>query len=374
MIPRKWHDLAAWDAAVLDAKRLVARAQKCQFYQFADGFDNYNSASLLYELVNGSISFSSAYARFPPPAGLPGQGISISTGGAYIRKNLQSNQATLIIKIAFKPANYGGSSGAGNPFLAVLDAGTAQCYFQLLPSGAVTVYSSAMVAETGPGVIALGQYYGIEIEITIGSSTGAVQIWVNGFQVLTATGLNTQRSSNAYANQVAIGDIADNNLSGYFDDFRVWDSTGSSQNAPLGTDSRVVTKLPSGAGSTTQWTPNGAAANWQCVDDNPPDGDTTYVSSSTIDNVDTYAMPTAGFTAAPVTVVSRIYARKDDGATRAEEIGVQSSGSALSGGNPTLGSTYAFYDGNCSVEDPHTLAPWTAAGADAAEFWMMETA
>jgi hypothetical protein len=345
-------------------------------YQFCDPFDNYNTASQLYESVTGSIIYSSSFARFAPPAGLPGQGIKIASNGANIRKNMQSNQQTLIIKASFNFATLGNSGPGGNPFMGVLDAGTYQWVLSVLVSGAILISQNgtgAIQIQTGPGIIASGLWYSIEAAVTINGTSSTAQVWVNGFEVINATGLHCQASANAYGNQVALGDLAiDGLVNMLIDDFRVWDNTGSAQNAPLGTDSRLVTKLPSAAGAFSGFTPNGAAANWQCVDDNPPDGDTTYVSSTTAGTEDAYTMPSAGFTAAPAMVVPRAYARKDDGTARTLDIGLLSSGTIGIANAFVMGSSYAFIDG-CIPIDPHTSAAWTAAAADAAQFWQEET-
>jgi len=352
---------------------IVPRAQECRLYQFSDGFDNYNSASLMYETVGGSPSIGTAYRRFAPPSGTPGQGISLPTS-AYVRKNMKSNQPVWIIKAAYCPLAMPSSE---SQILGLLDSGTSQVSICLTSAGAIAVYTgwerlggNILLTSTGPGILATGQYYGIEWEVGI-SNSSFCYVWVNGVEVLAATGLNTQFTSDAYANQVMLGD---GGIACYFDDFRVWDNTGSYQNAPLGSDSRIITKLPNGNGSTDQWTANGASANWQCVDDNPPDGDTTYVSCSTAGDLDEYTAPSAGFTVAPAMVAARVYARKDDGATREMEFGVVSSSAVgeSSIGAIALSSTYAFYDGAIYV-DPHTSAAWTAAGADAAGFQKTET-
>ncbi len=326
----------------------------------------------MYDTVSGTVTYSSVYARFAPPAGLPGQGVKVP---GWIRKNMKSNQATFIIFLGFNLPSLGNGGPGGNPFLTVYDSGTAQWSLVVFSSGALGIIrsnASTVQAQTGPGVVAPNQWYGIELQVTVNSSGGAAEIWLGGVVVLTATGLNTQASANAYGNQVAIGDINNNGLSGpMFDDFRVWDNTGGSQNAPVQLDRRLITKLPSGAGTNTAWSPNGAAANWQCVDETPPDGDTTYVSSTGL-NVDDYAMPSAGLSSAPTMVVAKSYARKDDSATRALEVGVLS-GSTTSFGSPyTMNSTYAFYD-SCISVDPNTSAAWTAAGADAAHHCKFES-
>jgi hypothetical protein len=363
----------SWDRAVFDARELCAavRRRECRAYQFADGFDNYNTASLMYEYTFGTNAISSSYARFAPPSGLPGQGIRFNQNGALIRKNTQSNQATFIIKLAVNFQNLGAAT-SGNGFLLASDAGTAQWFLTVSTSGALGIWSNGSYRYlTGPGIIGTNLWYGIEVEVTVSSTAGVVNVWVNGTQVMAVTGICTQASANAYANQVAIGDAFTEGVNLYADDFRVWDNTGSTQSAPLGTDSRIVTKMPSGAGQFTQWTPNGAAANWQCVDDNPPDDDTTYVSGATASLLDAYAMPSAGFTLAPAMVVARSRVRKDDGATRQLQLGAGSSGSTGVTETYTLGSTYAFVDA-CVPDDPHTSVPWTAAAADAAQHFKAE--
>jgi hypothetical protein len=367
----------SWDAAVCDAHRLCAavRRRECCAYQFADGFDNYNSATLLYETVAGTITYGTAYRRFVPPAGLPGQGIKFS-GGVFssIRKNLLSNQATLIIKVAVYFTGFGSTNTYGNPFLAVSDGTGVQWWLTLLQSGAIGLSKSGnsgpLVAQTGPGVIATNTWYGIEIEVTISSTVGTCSLWVNGVSALAVTGINTQSTSNAYGNQVSLGDLENRLANFYADDFRVWDSTGSTQNAPAATDTQIITKLPSGAGAFASWTPNGAAANWQCVDDNPPDDDTTYVSASVASAQDAYAMPSAGLSQAPLMVVARSRVRTDGG-THTLEIGVVSGGFDAAGATFTPGSTYGFID-SCIADDPATTAPWTAAAADAAQHWKNE--
>lgn len=374
MRSHKVHNLAAWDAAVLDARRLVARAQACRAYQDADGFDNYNTLSQRWETISGSPSISTAYRRFAPPSGCPGQGLYLPAG-AYAQKNMQSNQATLILKCAY----YGlGTPSSQNQIMGTYDNNTSQVAVVWLSSGAIQAWGgyahtggNIVLGGTGPGVIAPNRWFGVEIEITHAAS-GSVTVWVNGVEVLALTGVATNFSGNSYAGQVRLAESL--NVGAYFDDYRVWDNTGSTQNAPIGTglqDSRIITKMPSGAGALTQFTPNGASANWQCVDDNPPDGDTTYVSGSTASLEDAYAAPAAGFSAAPVMVVARAYARKDDAGTRVLAAGFDSSGNTSVGTHVTLGSSYAFVDG-CIPDDPNTSALWTAAGADAAQILIEE--
>lgn len=345
----------SWDRAVRDASALCAavrRRENPRLYQFCDGFDNYNSATIMYETVAGTPTYSSSYARFGAPAGLPGQGVYLASG-SYIRKNMQSNQATLIAKVAYRalstPSSFtsiivlvDGTGGADQVAIGWNNAGAIQAI-----NGYQHVGGGTVIATSGPGVIAPLQWFGVEVLCTISGSAGVLQVWVNGAEVLNLISLNTQFTSNAWANQVQLADSV--NPGAYFDDFRVYDSTGSTQNAPIGSgfDSRILTKLPSGAGGLTQWTPNGASANWQCVDDSPPDGDTTYVSSTST-NYDSYALPSAGIVVPPFMVVARSYYRKDDANVRTFQNGVRS------GTSNALGAT--FTAGSCTSGSCRSLA------------------
>jgi len=338
-------------------------------HQFSDGFDEYNSAAIAYSTVSGSITYSSSYARFAPPAGFPGQGVKVGNG-AYAYYNLSSSQSTLIIRIAFYVAALSGRAS----FLSLANSGTDRCNFFVQSSGAIGVRSGlgsgTTLATTTPGLLTAGQWYGLEVEVAISTTVGAVTAWLNGVQILTASGLDFL---DTIVNQVGFGDLNTGGIGWYFDDFRVWDNTGSTQNAPTGTDGRIITKLASGPGAFAQMTPNGAAANWQCTDENPPNAGTTYVSGATSGLVDSYAMPAAAFSAAPVMVVARSYVSKNDGGARSIEIGVDSAGTQGYGSTFVVGSSYAYIE-SCIALDPHTGAAWTAAGADAAQHCKQQTA
>ena len=210
--------------------------------------------------------------------------------------------------------------------------------------------------------------HGIEVDVTFSGSAGSVQCWLDGTLVIPLTGgLNTIKTANAYANQVGWGafSLSSQPVGDYSDYLRVWDATGSYQNVPLGYDVRKLTKLPQGAGALTGFTPS-AGANWACVDDATPDGDTTYVSSSAASTEDAYDMGSSGLSFIPSMVVAKSYARKDDGATRSLQVGVLSGSSQGLGTAATMSSSYGWVSACISV-DPATGVPPTAAAADSFE-------
>jgi len=352
-------------------------------YQFADPFDHYNTPTLMYETVSGTVTISSAFTRFPAIAGFPNQGINVVGGG--VRKNLKSNCSTLIYRLSF---GIGAMPFNNQILLSLWDTATLQCFLGITPTGALQFYTQVATFNPVPigpssplGLIApttgTKPNHGVEIVVIFAAGSGSVACYLDGALVIPLTGgLTTIKSGNAYANQIGIGapnSLGFNNgLNVYADWLCVWDNTGSSQNAALGFDFRKLTKLPVGAGDLTQWAANGAASNFQCVNENPPDDDTTYVSSSS-PNSDSYAMGTAGFSGVPSTVVAKSRVRKDDANTRSLQIGVRSAGSNGLGSTYTLGTSYVFID-SCIPVDPATGLVPTSAAADAYQHLKSETA
>lgn len=352
-------------------------------YQFADSFDHYNTPSQMYETVSGTMSISSSFARFPAIAGFPNQGINVNGGG--IRKTLKSNCSKLIAFLSF---GIGAMPFNNQILIPFWDTSGLQCFLGITPTGALQFYTQvatfnpvAIGPSTPLGMIAptsgTKPNHGVEVVVTFSSGSGSVECYLDGALVIALTGgLTTIKTGNAYANQVGIGAPTglgfNTGLNIYAEHFRVWDDSGSTQNAAIGFDCRKLTKLPTGAGDLTQWTANGAGSNYQCVDENPPDDDTTYVSSSST-NSDSYVMGTAGFLGIPSMVVAKSRVRKDDASTRSLQIGVRSSGSNGLGSTYTLGTTYGFID-SCIPVDPATGLVPTAAAADAYQHLKSETA
>ena len=347
-------------------------------YQFADGFDNYDTTAIraaeMWETVSGSPTISSSYARFPAVGSYPNQGVKLASGGGYIRKNLNSNQGNLI---AFM--SYGGALPASGTlsFLQFQNAGVAQCSLGVTSAGALVFYQSngagggILLASSSPGLLSTTTVpsHGIEIQVTFSATIGRVQVWLDGTVVIPlTTGLNTIAAfGSAYANQVKVGYCYGTGADVYTDYVRVWDNTGSYQNSPLGYDCRKLTKLPTGAGHYSNWTPL-AGSNYQNVNDNPPDADTSYNSSTTGATVDSYAMGAASLTI-PSMVVAIARIRKDDTATRTAQVGIRSVGGndSISANVHAAGSTYAFIS-DCISLDPDTSLPPTGAAADAFQF------
>jgi hypothetical protein len=272
-------------------------------------------------------------------------------------------------------------TGVGNPIAIFSDASTVQVQLGFLATGALVVSrgGTVVLGTTAAHAISLSSWYYIELRVTIGSTTGSFDLYVDGIQVLTATGVNTQASANAYTNSVQLWG---NSVSGvYFDDFYVLNSLGIVNNGPLG-PIRVLTALPTGDSAVNHsWTPLTAGPHYKMVYDpaNPgPDGDTTYNYSSTVGQIDTYTgwpdpAPVPANTTTPSGVIAGVQTVLD-----AKVAGVtprqiteecrDSGGVNHDGTNIfSLGSNYVMYR-EIRETDPRTTLAWAAANLNASEF------
>jgi hypothetical protein len=226
--------------------------------------------------------------------------------------------------------------------------------------------------------IQISTWYYLEWMMTFATSAGAgtCVARLNTVPIITlATGLNTKTANgNAYADTFEFGcqngAVAPGAPGTHFmkyDDMYIADNTGSINNAFLG-DVRVEAIRPTGTGTYADFTPNGAANNWDCVDEAAQDGDTTYVASSTVNHKDSYVF--ADLSSNPSNVMAfqvSMMARKDDAGAR------KISSFLRSGGSDFVSSTQFSIADNYAPwidiwnQDPNGNIPWTGTSINALE-------
>lgn len=133
---------------------------------------------------------------------------------------------------------------------------------------------------TGTINMLIDNTYLIEVYVKIADSGGRVTIKIDGVTDVDFTG-DTKEGANTQFNKIRLGygpSVAYTAIA-YFDNFIMDDA------AWIG-NTKIQKILPTGGGSSTIWNPS-AGANWQCVDERPP-SDVDYVSTNTVDQVDTY--------------------------------------------------------------------------------------
>ena len=152
-------------------------------------------------------------------------------------------------------------------------------------------YNGALLASGG--IVPLNSWSCIELRVLIADVGGIVQVRVDGVQVIdftgdTEVGIETIIYKIHWAAPGDAGIPALHSCHGYYDDLAVNNPYGIRNNSWLGLGG-IVGLLPDGAGNYTQLTPS-AGANWQCVDEVPPDDDASYVENAIINQRDTYRM------------------------------------------------------------------------------------
>lgn len=337
---------------------------------FWDSFDHYATGDTLekwsFTANSGFMSYAiGAYGRNST------NGVRINGFGArwlVLRRNLSSTPDTIIMGCSFEYMDR--LPNAYTTIFSALDNGTKQVSLRVLNNGALQVLrNTTAIATSSPGVF---QYpdtqYFIEMKCLIDNAAGTAEVYINGVQVINASGLDTQQTANAYVDQVEIGGVQ----SGYdydqrYDDFYVCDDSGGYCNDFL-SDSGIYLLMPEGVGAHADWTPL-VGANWQEVDDNPPDDDTTYNSSATATDRDSFEMEDlpGGIAGTVHAVGIVINCRKDDAGVRTIEPAVRSGGADYDGAGVNVADTYAFHIMEPWETDPDTAAPWLVASVNAME-------
>lgn len=342
------------------------------------GTNNANVIALWGSVFSNASSFGTlaANGRF---AGTCIRGITNGNSQlCYLTRNFPDNPATLGVAFAMRISilPQAGSSSTLIP-LTFVDNGTLQCDLRMNTSGQVYVTRNGTSLGAGGPVIAANAWYHYELKITFHPTAGTVYLGINGVPALSLTGQNTRNSANSYANQVNVGLTSQNtfynsltcNLD--FDDIVIYDGSATDANGladivgPIG-DCSVNWSQPTAAGPTTQFTPS-TGSNYSCVNEATPDGDTTYVYSNTVANIDLYTMATLP---AATTVVKSLavahYARKDTAGARTFSAQLHTGGgtnfTATQANAP--GPSYQYFLTGVG-SNPQTSAAWAVSDVNA---------
>ncbi len=312
-----------------------------------------------------------------------------SNNFCQISKTLD-NQVTLGLAFAIKI----GMLPTSGPIIiaAFEDAGTFQISLRLNTDGTLQVLRGGSVGGSGGEValtggtssvsLSLNVWTHLELKVTINNSTGTVELRKNGVAIIgPLTSLNTRATANNSANAVRIGflgnpGIAAGLVSGTFDfddiivyDAQTTDANGFSDIHDFIGDCALTWLLPTGAGTTTQFTPD-SGSNYARVNEATPDGDTSYVESSTTTNIDTYAMADLPGTASSVKSVASVhYMRKTDTGTRGIKAELRAGGgNTAHATEQVLSTSYLYYFSNWGQNPNNGSATnWTPTNVNSVE-------
>lgn len=326
---------------------------------FWDGFDHYTTTAdeFIWDISVGSgIAYSAG--RFGGQRA--GQ---TSNGNAGSVRTLPNVTTAFCVSLAFIHTNGAPTGTAG--IIAVLDGASLQLELRMNSSRQLVVTRNTTTLATSTAVLAANVWYWISFKGVINNATGSFDVEVDGVQVLTGTGADTQNTANASCSRLQLIPGGNNLSSGFIDDLVFQDDQGGTPGHLA--ERKVITGWANAVGNSSQWTRSTGADQWATVDEMPPNSDTDYNSDATPGNKDTLNFPTFSILGAVDGVQVNLFARKDDVGVREICAVTRSAGTDFQGPTHTMATSYNFYQSRRLV-DPATSAAWSAAAVDAAEF------
>src|SRR6266446_8763471 len=225
-----------------------------------DGFDKYGptgtvSPAVTTLLTQGEWTSTTGSAfTIVAPLSTTGNALNINASNqGYIQKTLAGNYSRLIGGFRFQTTLASNTYTVG---IVLLDGANLQCSAGIDTSGHPTIRAgnlSASAVGTSGSSVSTNSIHHLGFDITFGTSA-AYQLWLDGVSVLGGTGTTRNGSSNNYANAISIG-VVGAFATGLitFDDFYLFDTSGSTNNAQLTTNPRIETQYPT-SDNQTQWT------------------------------------------------------------------------------------------------------------------------
>lgn len=347
---------------------------------WAEGFDHYGDGSV----GNGGRDYmlAGAWAEFSWANGVAPRVINTQARtGAYslkIEHNALATDSPRCRRVLGSSQIVVGCA-SGWYFTALPDANAGwgfewrnnsnQCivFLAVESDGAIGMYKGASrthVASSDP-VITAAAWQHIEAKLTIDSVVGACEVRVNDVTVLSVT---DEDFGSAGATQMSFGMPAGETGSGntvYLDDVVVWNDSGSDNNDFIG-QCRVTTLYSTADTAQSDWTRNTGSDDYAAIDDNPPDADTTYISSNVLNDVSEFEFPdTPPETDNIKAIYIPVMAKLADAGVGDIQVSMVSGVEVALGPEQTLTTAYTYWP-NVFERDPDTDAPWTKSGVEAA--------
>ena len=252
------------------------------------------------------------------------------------------------------------------------DGGTVQCSVSVSSDGELRVYrgtgggGGALLGMTAGARLRSGIWCYIEVKIKFNTTTGTVDVCVNGSNVLSLTSKNTAASGTGQASKISLAGSANGVDHTYVDDFYILDSSGSNNTTFLGPQ-KVTAVLPSADGGTLQWTPNSGSNHYDRVNENPHDSSTSYLSDSTSGHVDVWSKSATVASIANIKGIQQNTVFETDSGSAFSVIQRLVSGGTTSDDSGTAGTNGTYKTASRVIEtDPNTGSLWTQANLDSA--------
>jgi hypothetical protein len=346
---------------------------------FMDSFGGYATADIPTRWAGGTGGGCTIVNTPLPPNSQSGAQVLSNAGGTYVLNNNFGAKARMIVGTRFYRFHSGGSSGvvlscSTVPSLGQLDG---VVLVQVSNSGTFITDSSGNILGSGP-VVPYQEWHHYELDATFGlAGTATLKLYMDGNPTpfISVVGTTAYATASSFVLGGGAYTVHSNQPpdQGYYADFYAFDGTGAAPfNAALAPQGLGAAKMafavPTAPGIISNWTANGAATIWQCIDQIPQDGDTTYASDATPG--DQYQV-TFGALPAMQTLIGvqlSTYARTDDAGPRAYQSGFYKGGTyGYSGVNQFLGGTYNYIEDEF-MTNPVTGLAWAVGDLTGLQF------
>lgn len=341
---------------------------------FIDGFDFWDSGSGSY-LTNANIYNSINITTMQ--AGVYGYGQSmLSDGFRQVQKPFSS------ISIGASPATnwptiytcFHIRQTSANNNLRIFNlrdagGGAVQLRFNFTSGNLMNVYrgENTTLLATGTKVFTLGVWYWVAVKIVISNTVGVVQTKVDNVDDINLTGADTCANANEYADQFDwFNQSGAANI--WIDNWHLYNGADAAPwNAISTVERRVYFFMPNADGTPVDWTAS-AGADWQCIDEIPPNGDTDYIKSSTVGNITVVDKANVSGIATINFVQVMAGARRDDAVARGFKIVAKDVGGTYAKSSEyALTASYTYYLMGW-LQDPVAVSAWTPTNFDAYTF------
>ena len=330
---------------------------------FMDGFDHYSFTEITQKWTARDSSTTNGN-DIKPTSGRRGGGALLigSSGGLY--KSVPA-RATYLLGVAIYPVTIPTTTGGGQALFELRDGSTQQLYVFIDTAAKLRIYrGGGVLLATSDDPLPIATWSYVEFKATIDNAAGAYELRVNGLPWLTASGVDTQNSANAFANYACLGISGANDGNVYYDDFYLCDTSGAANNDFLG-DVRIDVLVPNGPGTYQDWEPSPGTDHAALVDETSPNT-TDYLTGATPGARETLMLGDLPAQGSVVAVqVCNYLAKTDAGAAKTRNL-IRSGTTDAYGPEAALSTSYV-YSLSVHETDPATGSAWSTAAVDALE-------
>jgi hypothetical protein len=340
---------------------------------FMDGCDHYETADIggkwhkiFYAptVASSTPRHAGQYLNLGPASTPPG-----------VAWRLPSASNTIVEGFAIRCVSFGISAGQHRGFRLMRNS-VEQATVMINQDGSISVkrgsYDGTVLGTSPVGAIRPNVWQHLEFKIEVGNS-GNYEVRVDNTTVLESAsgGEDTQATADAGADEIRLYGDSVNGGEKEIDDFFLADDDFRGDRA-------VITIYPNGVGANSDWIPSSSGVdNYAEVDEAPAiDDDSTYVSSGTPTDTDTYACesaPSIGTTAVDAVAVN-ICARKDDAGARTIRPIIRMGSSDYAGTSAGMLINYTIKQEVWNNPPDAPSQAWTDSDVNGAEFGFELTA